>query len=93
MKLTAELPDAAGAWGRIELREYRRAHTLLDDAGILIKQAARLPLGLPAAGPSAEREMVAQALAVPDADDVAQEPVQHDNGVWALDSPGGAPVL
>ncbi|MFI6278055.1 hypothetical protein [Streptomyces sp. NPDC050988] len=68
LRLVAELPEVTGAWGRIELRDYGRAHTLLDDAGILINQAARVLLGLPSAGPRAEREMVAQALAAPDVD-------------------------
>ncbi|MET7490468.1 hypothetical protein [Streptomyces sp. NPDC005538] len=68
LRLVAELPEVTGALGRIELRDYGRAHTLLDDAGILINQAARVLLGLPAAGPRAEREMVAQALAEPDVD-------------------------
>lgn len=74
-RLVTELPEATGAWDRIELRDYGRAHTLLDDAGILIKQAARVLLGLPAAGPRAEREMVAQALAPPDVD-----PADHPVG-------------
>lgn len=50
---------AAGAsW-----REIGRASTLVDDAGILLRQAAALLLGLPAADRAAEQEMVAQALA------------------------------
>jgi hypothetical protein len=67
-QLVTELPEATGAMGRIELHAYGRAHTLLDDAGVLIKQAAAVLLGLPTAGPRAEREMVAQALAAPDVD-------------------------
>ncbi|MFE1781570.1 hypothetical protein ACFW9F_03000 [Streptomyces sp. NPDC059506] len=66
LRLVSELPEATGASGRIELRAYGRAHTLLDDAGILVRQAARVLLGLPAAGPRAEQEMVDQALAAPD---------------------------
>ncbi|MFI0813500.1 hypothetical protein [Streptomyces echinatus] len=67
-QLVTELPEATGAFGRIDLHAYGRAHTLLDDAGILIRQAAAVLLGLPAAGPRAEREMVTQALAAPDVD-------------------------
>lgn len=78
LRLVTELPEATGALGRIELRDYGRAHTLLDDAGILIKQAARVLLGLPTTGPRAEREMVAQALATPDVD--------------PIDLPGGGPA-
>ncbi|MYS33440.1 hypothetical protein GT025_04720 [Streptomyces sp. SID4920] len=67
-QLVTALPEATGAFGRIELHAYGRAHTLLDDAGVLIKQATAVLLGHPAAGPRAEREMVAQALAAPDVD-------------------------
>ncbi|MFH8260524.1 hypothetical protein [Streptomyces roseolus] len=67
-QLVTELPEATGAFERVELHAYGRAHTLLDDAGVLIRQAAAVLLGLPAAGPRAEREMVAQALAAPDGD-------------------------
>lgn len=91
LRLVAELPEATGAWGRIEPRDYGRAHTLLDDAGILINQAARVLLGLPAAGPRAEREMVAQALAEPDVDPADRSeaapplplPLPPDDDVWA----------
>ncbi|MFE9252870.1 hypothetical protein [Streptomyces sp. NPDC007088] len=31
LRLITELPGATGAWERIELRDYGRAHTLLDD--------------------------------------------------------------
>ncbi|MER7050114.1 hypothetical protein [Streptomyces jumonjinensis] len=44
-------------------REIGRALALVDDAGILLRQAAALLLGLPAADRAAEHEMVAQALA------------------------------
>lgn len=84
-RLVTELPEATGAWDRIELRDYGRAHTLLDDAGILIKQAARVLLGLPTAGPRAEREMVALALAAPDVD-----PADHPGGGPAQAERGGA---
>lgn len=67
LRLVTELPEATWAWGRIGLRDYGRAHTLLDDAGILVKQAARVLLGLPAAGPRADQEMVDQALVAPGA--------------------------
>ena len=62
LQLVADLPVVTGAWNSIALRDYGRAHTLLDDAGILVRQAARVLLGLPAAGPRAEQEMVDQAL-------------------------------
>ncbi|MCX4681352.1 hypothetical protein OG413_45430 [Streptomyces sp. NBC_01433] len=80
LKMVTELPDATGAFGRIELRDYGRAHTLLDDAGILIKQAAGVLLGLPVAGRRAEREMVAQALAAPDRDPADR--AEHRIHVW-----------
>lgn len=87
LRLVTELPEATGAWGTIELRDYGRAHTLLDDAGILIKQAACVLLGLPSAGPRAEREMVAQALAEPDVDPAerseAAPPLPRDDDAWA----------
>lgn len=85
LRLVTELPEATGAWDRIELREYGRAHTLLDDAGTLIKQAARVLLGLPTSGPRAEREMVAQALAAPDVD-----PADHPRGGPSQGERGGA---
>ncbi|MEU1077769.1 MULTISPECIES: hypothetical protein [unclassified Streptomyces] len=66
--MVTKLPEVTGAFGRIDLHAYGRAHTLLDDAGILIRQATAVLLGLPAAGPRAEREMVTQALAAPDVD-------------------------
>ncbi|MFD7956040.1 hypothetical protein ACFV4X_21405 [Streptomyces ardesiacus] len=92
-RLVTELPETTGAFGRIDLHAYGRAHTLLDDAGILIRQAAAVLLGLPAAGPQAEREMVAQAFAAPDAAPASRNgrrsatprraAVVADDAVWA----------
>lgn len=82
------LPEATGALHnpQVERRDYGRAHTLVDGAGILIKQAARVLLGRPAASRAAERAMVAQALAEPDADRMerakATAPQQSADDVW-----------
>ncbi|MFI6689042.1 hypothetical protein [Streptomyces sp. NPDC050485] len=61
-------------------REIGRALALVDDAGILLRQAAALLLGLPAADRAAEQAMVDQAL--------AEYEEQEDDGVgeWLAES-------
>ncbi|MCX4673675.1 hypothetical protein OG453_44780 [Streptomyces sp. NBC_01381] len=73
----------------VSWREIGRAMALVDDAGILLRQAAALFLGLPAADRAAEREMVAQALAEQreyEEDEAAEllgEPRDREPDVWA----------
>ncbi|MFK8851131.1 hypothetical protein [Streptomyces sp. Ac-502] len=75
--------DAARRAG-LGWQEIGRAHALLEDAGILLRQAAAVLLGLPAADRAAETEMVAQALAEGDAEEhQAVMPEQRlENDVW-----------
>ncbi|MFC9654167.1 hypothetical protein [Streptomyces sp. NPDC056937] len=86
--MVCEVPEATGAMNNplVSLREYGRAHTLLNDAGILVKQATALLLGLPAASPAAEQEMTDLALAEPDADwaqNALPAPRSCEDDVWA----------
>ncbi|MEN8651718.1 hypothetical protein ABCR94_14095 [Streptomyces sp. 21So2-11] len=74
----------------VSWHEVGRAHAALEGAGILLRQAAALLLGLPAADRAAEQEMLAQALGeeTRETDDAAPdlEPPrgQHpDEDAWA----------
>jgi hypothetical protein len=69
-------------------RDIGRALCLPDDAGILIRQAAAVLLGLPAADRVAEREMLAQASgeeedAEAEDGDLADLPVTPEESAWA----------
>lgn len=58
LHVTETARDSGVGW-----QEIGRALTLIDDAGILLRQATALLLDQPAADRAAEQEMVAQALA------------------------------
>lgn len=84
---TTHATNAARGSG-VGWHEIGRALALVDDAGVLLRQAAALFLGLPAADRAAEREMVAQALAEDgepedaEAAGVLGEPSGQEPDVW-----------
>ncbi|RSO09253.1 hypothetical protein DMH18_17565 [Streptomyces sp. WAC 06783] len=70
----------------VSWREIGRASALIDDAGILLCQAAALLLGLSAADCAAEQEIVDQALAECDGqvgDEVGELSGEREPDVWA----------